>query len=174
MGQRFLQIPAPRCGNLRHLGAEEIIVPGGLGIVISRRRKIVEPDLDADQQALRRSDLELVESNVRLDLQPFEEDAGGADLQIRRDQTGEDRFRGHSNSRNWTSRSNPRKRWPESIVITCPVTASAPTRKRSAPTISLGSTPRPRGLLACIASKFSSLWPLDRSISAGAMPLTRI
>jgi hypothetical protein len=39
---------------------------------------------------------------------------------------------------------------------------------------SAGSTPRRSGLLACIASKFSSLWPLDRSIKAGAMPLTRI
>ena len=69
--------------------------------------RIVEPDLDRDQQALRRADLEFVESDVRLDRERIEQDPRRADLEVVRDQAG--RASGQSSlmhlPRNCTSRS---------------------------------------------------------------------
>src|SRR5437660_421597 len=127
--QRLLQVPAARRGDFLNLGAEEIIVPCARRIVAQRRCEVVQPDLDRDEQALRRADFKLVETDVRLHLQRVQKDACRADLQMRRDQAQQFRLaRAHSRSRNWTSLDSAMKRCPESIVSTWPVTALAPSR----------------------------------------------
>src|SRR6185295_18732887 len=127
MRQRLLEIVAPGRGQLLDLGAQEVVIPGALWIVVGRGGEVVEPDLDCDQQTLRRADLELVESDIGLDGERFEQDSGRPDLERVGHEAGQLRL-AHDSPRNWTSRSRPRKRWPESITSSWPVTQRAPTR----------------------------------------------
>ena len=70
MRERLLEIVAPRRRpSPRSRVAHEIIVPGAAPDRRRRRSDIVEPDFDGDQQPLRRADLEIVETDVGLDLE---------------------------------------------------------------------------------------------------------
>ena|SRR5438445_7782284 len=136
--QRFLQIVASRRGDFFHLGAEEIIVPRAVRIVVLRERDVVEPDFDRDQQPLRAADLEFVEADVGLHAQRIEQNARGANLEPFGDEAGKLGFgedqssprncRSPDGDKNWTSRFSARNWWPESITSTCPVTLLAPAR----------------------------------------------
>ena len=75
MRKRLLEIVAASRGDLGNLRAEEIIIPSACRIVAGRRSEILEPDLDADKEALRRADLELVKADVSLDGERFEKDS---------------------------------------------------------------------------------------------------
>src|SRR5947199_9235254 len=98
-------------------------------MVLGRCEGVAQPDLDINQQPLRRSDLEIVEADVRLNLQALEHDSRRPHLEVRRNEATElGNGRGHRGPRNWTSRSRREKRWPESIVSISPVTAVAPIR----------------------------------------------
>src|SRR5919112_1573061 len=73
--QRLLEIVAPARGELLDLGAKEVIVPRAGRIVVLRHLDILEPDLHADQQALRRADFEVVETDIRLYGERLQQDA---------------------------------------------------------------------------------------------------
>ena len=70
-----------------------------------------------------------MEADVRLHLEPFEEDARGPHRKVRGNEAAE-LWLGHAHRgpRNCTSRSSAMKRWPESIEMTWPVTALAAMR----------------------------------------------
>src|SRR6476469_5680183 len=84
MGERFLEIVAAGSGKLGHLRTEEVVVPGFRRMVLGRRGEIVQPDLDIDQQPLRRPDLEIVEADIRLNLEALKDDSRGANLEVGR------------------------------------------------------------------------------------------
>ena len=89
MSERFLEIISPRRGDFLDLGAEKIVIPCPRGIVLRRDRQIVEPNLDRDQQALGFSDFKVMEADVHLDCQGFEEDPGRPNLEVVGDQADE-------------------------------------------------------------------------------------
>src|SRR3954451_4280188 len=76
MRQSLLEIVPPRRSKLFDLGAEKVVVPGTRRIVLLGDRKVLEPDLDRDQQKLRRPNLEIVESDVHLDREGIQQDTG--------------------------------------------------------------------------------------------------
>src|SRR4051794_36379173 len=133
--QRLLKIVAPGECNFLHLRAEEIVVPCAGRIVIGRHIRVIEPDFDRNQQALRRADFEVVKSNVSLHRQRIEQYPRGPHPDALGDQSDKRRFV-HSSSRmfppdgdtNCTSRTRPMNRWPESMTSTCPVTHFASTK----------------------------------------------
>ena len=138
---------------------------------------VVEPQLDGDQQPLRRADLEIVEADVGHDLERVEQDPLLADLERRR---------APSRSSSLVSRSfvSPeiarRAAAPEALaaVDRDRLRRSSPAasiRKRSAPTTSAGSTPRAKRVERVHRARNSPRpAPPDGSISAGAIALTRI
>ena len=75
MCQRFLEIVAARRCELFDLLPNEVVIPGKRRIVTIRRRDVIKPDLDGNQQTLRRADLEVVKSDVRHDFERIEEDS---------------------------------------------------------------------------------------------------
>jgi hypothetical protein len=75
MSKRFLEIVSTRASQLGDLGTKEVVIPRFRRMILRRRRNIIQPDLDGDQEPLRRSNFELVETDVRLHRQPLEKDA---------------------------------------------------------------------------------------------------
>src|SRR5438034_8316675 len=123
MRQRLLQIVAASRRDLLDFGAQEIVIPGAGRIVILGHRNVIEPYLDRDEQPLRTSHLELVKADVGLNRERFEQDAGRSHLEALGDETRELGFgEAHASPKNCTSRSSARKRCPESITSTWPVT----------------------------------------------------
>src|SRR5215207_4777339 len=78
MCQRFLEIITAGSRELLDLLAQEVIIPCKRRVVPVCRGDVVEPDLDAHQQTLRRADLELVESDVRHHFKRIEGDSRAA------------------------------------------------------------------------------------------------
>src|SRR5438270_10187482 len=129
MSQRFLKIIALGAGKFDNLGAKEVVVPRLSGQILRRRGKIIEPDLDANQQSLRRTNLKLMKADIGLHLERLENDSRRPHLEISGNEAAKFGLDcAHLGPRNWTSRSRLMKRWPESMVITWPVTAVASTR----------------------------------------------
>src|SRR5205085_849106 len=88
-GDGLLEVIASSGGDLDDLAAQEIVVPGKRGIVFGWAYEIVEPDLLCHKQPLRRADLKLMEANVHLHFERFEQDPRRADLQIGLNQAGQ-------------------------------------------------------------------------------------
>src|SRR5438045_6885347 len=66
VSQRFLKIVALGAGQLDNLAAKKVIIPRLTWQILGRCREVIEPNLDADQQSLRRPDFELVEADIGL------------------------------------------------------------------------------------------------------------
>ena len=83
VSQRLLEVVAPCSSELGHLGAEKVVVPRFRGIIVGWRSKIVEPDLDADQQPLWRTNLEVVEADIGLNLKALKHDSLRTNAKVR-------------------------------------------------------------------------------------------
>src|SRR4051812_12626414 len=100
MRERLLEIVSSVRRNLLDLRADEIVIPCTHRIVVGGHGRILEPNLDVDQQPLRIADLELMEADVGPHLERFEENTRRADLEIVRYQTREFRLGAHRSPRN--------------------------------------------------------------------------
>ena len=67
--QGLLKIEPTTGSDLLDLVAKEIVVPRPARIVIRRNRRILEPNLDGDEEPLRLAHFEIVKADIRVHLE---------------------------------------------------------------------------------------------------------